>query len=123
MGIPRIMVVEDEIIIAMDIKSQVERLGYQVPVVARSGEEAISEAKENDLDLVLMDIGLSGQMNGIEAGHKISSEFDIPIVYVTASTDEHTLNQIRTSGPSGLLIKPYKEDELRAVIEKAVTWS
>ncbi|MCZ7372465.1 MAG: response regulator, partial [Candidatus Methanoperedens sp.] len=87
----KILVVEDESIIAEDIRRSLENLGYSVPSVVSSGEAAINKAKEERPDLVLMDIMLKGKMDGIVAAGKIRSEFNIPTVYLTAYGDDNIL--------------------------------
>jgi PAS domain S-box-containing protein len=114
-----ILVVEDEIIVAEDIRRSLQRMGYVVPSVASSGEEAIKKAQEFNPDLVLMDIMLAGGMDGIEAAEQIRSCFDIPVVYLTAYSDEKTLERAKITEPFGYIIKPFKERELHINIEIA----
>ncbi len=116
----KILVVEDIIIVAEDIQKRLKRLGYDVPVVVSSGEEAIEKVKENKPDLVLMDIVLRGKMDGIEAAEKIRSYFDIPVVYLTAFADEKILERARITEPYGYIIKPFKERELQINLEIAI---
>jgi CheY-like chemotaxis protein len=97
----RIMVVEDEGITAMNIKSELEDMGYDVPSIAISGEEALEIAGQNNIDLVLMDIMLSGKIDGVEASGRIRSMLQIPIVYITANTDEKIMEQIKLTEPYG----------------------
>jgi len=121
----RIMVVEDERITAEDIKDGLEDLGYQVPVVVSSGEEAIIKAEEFDPDLVLMDIRLEGPMDGIEAAENIRSRFGIPVIYLTAYSDESTVERAKITEPSGYILKgavgyinkPFEEGELHTTIQ------
>ena len=91
----QILIVEDNIIVAMDIQRRLIKLGYNVPVVVSSGQEAINKVKENNPDLVLMDINLYGQMDGIEAASEIHTFSNIPILYLTAYTDEKTLERAK----------------------------
>jgi PAS domain S-box-containing protein len=116
----RILVVEDEIIIAEDIQRKLKKMGYVVPEIASSGEEAIKKIKENIPDLILMDIVIHGNMDGIETAGRIHSIFDIPVVYLTAYADEKTLERAKITEPFGYLIKPYKERELHVTIEIAL---
>ncbi len=83
MGNEQILIVEDDAIIAMDIENQLKSLGYGVTAKVAHGEDAIKEIKENAPDLVLMDIVLKGEMDGIEGADKIRSQFDIPVVFLT----------------------------------------
>lgn len=116
----QILVVEDEIIIAEDIQRRLKRMGYTVPVIASSGEEAIKKARENNPDLVLMDIVIHGGMDGIETAEQIRASLDIPIVYLTAYADEKTLERAKITEPFGYIIKPFKERELQITIEIAL---
>lgn len=115
----QILVVEDEAITAMDIQRRLKSLGYQVPVIVCSGEEAIEKAKENKPDLVLMDINLYGGMNGIEAASKIHSFSDIPIIYLTAYSDNETLQRAKITEPFAYMIKPFKDRDLQLNLEIA----
>jgi len=116
----RILVVEDEGIVAEEIRSRLKRLRYEVAAVASSGEEAIKKAEETRPDLVLMDIRLRGGMDGVEAAEEIRARFDIPVVYVTAYADEATLRRAKTTGPYGYILKPFEDKELRTSIEVAL---
>lgn len=116
----RIIVVEDESIVAEDIKRSLENMGYTVPAVASSGEEAVTRAEELQPDIILMDIVLRGKMNGIEAAGRIHSELNIPIIYLTAYADEKILQQAKLTEPFGYIIKPFEEKELHSVIEMAL---
>ena len=117
---PRIMIVEDEDIVALDMKKSLTGLGYAVPAISSLGEDAVGEAAAIQPDLILMDIRLRGRMSGIDAALKIRTHLDIPIVYVTAYSDEATIEQAKVTRPYGFLLKPYKEGELRAAIEIAL---
>ena len=116
----KILIVEDEPIVAMDIQASLEDLGYSVTSLAASGTQAIEEAERGRPDLVLMDIMLKDDMTGIEAAHYISTHFDIPIIYLTATSDAETLEKAKIAEPFGYLIKPFKNRELRANIEMAL---
>src|SRR5574341_2598608 len=116
----RIMIVEDESIIADDLKENLQNLGYAVTSIASSGEEAIKKAEENKPDLVLMDIMLEGEMDGIEAAGQIRFRFNIPIVYLTAYSDEKLLERAKITEPFGYIIKPFNERELHTNIEIAL---
>ncbi len=112
-----ILVVEDEIIVAMDIQSRLRKFGYTVMGLADSGEEAIKKAANNSLDLVLMDIHLKGKMDGVEAAQIIHNLFNIPVIYLTANADESTLERAKGTEPFGYILKPFKEKELKFTIE------
>ena len=116
----QILVVEDEAIVAVDIQRSLQGLGYAVAATASSGEEAIKKAQERSPDLVLMDIVLKGTINGMEAAEHIRLQLDIPIVYLTAYTDEKTLEQAKITEPFGYLVKPYEDKMLHTTIEMAL---
>lgn len=116
----QILVVEDEIIIAEDIQLKLIKMGYSVPVVVSSGDEAIKKVKENNPDLVLMDIVLYGKMDGIETVEKIHEFSDVPIIYLTAFADQVTLDRAKITEPFGYLLKPFKERELLITLEMAL---
>ena len=116
----RIMVVEDEGIVAMDLRNRLRRLGYEVPAIISSGEEAIKKAGELPLDLVLMDINLNRKMDGIEAAQQIHDRFDIPVVYLTAYSDEKTLERANVTEPFGYIMKPFEDRELHVAIRIAI---
>jgi diguanylate cyclase (GGDEF)-like protein/PAS domain S-box-containing protein len=115
-----ILIVEDEKIVARDLQLALEDLGYQVAAIADSGELAIQQATDLRPDLMLMDIRLAGEMDGITAAQTIVERLEIPIVYLTAHSDEQTLARAKTTRPLGYLIKPFAEQELRAVVEIAL---
>jgi len=117
---PRIMVVEDEGIVALDIRSKLEDKGYVVPAVFSTGEEAIEGAGQHLPDLVLMDIHLAGEMDGTEAAEQIHTRYNIPIVYLTAFSDDKTLNRAKAAEPFGYLLKPFEEKKLHTTIEIAL---
>ncbi len=113
----RILVVENEGIVSMDIRNTLESLGYNVPAIASSGEEAIKKAEEAQPDLVLMEIVLKGKMSGIKAAEEISNRFDIPVIYLTAYGDEELVQRAKLSQPFGYVLKPFVERELHIAIE------
>jgi len=116
----RILVVEDEIIIAMDIQDDLENMGYQVIGTVSSGEEAIRYARELSPDLVLMDIVLEGKIDGITAAEEIRSRFNIPVVYLTAYSDNIILERAKLTEPFGYILKPFDDRELQTNIEMAL---
>ena len=116
----RILVVEDEGIIAQDIKVMLEKLGYAVPAIAVVGEEAIEQAIELKPDLVLMDIALWGGMDGVTAAGQIRQHLNIPIIFLTAHSDPATLQRAKEAGPYGYLVKPLVERDLRIGVELAL---
>lgn len=116
----KILVVEDETVVARDIQQSLTRLGYDVPTTATSGEEAIRKTKEIDPDLILMDIVLKGQMDGVETVRQINRQFDVPVIYLTAYADDLTLERAKTTSPAGYMLKPFHPNELRPTIELAL---
>jgi CheY-like chemotaxis protein len=119
----QILIVEDENIIALDLRIRLNGLGYAVLAVAASGEEAIEKTTELDPDLILMDIRLRGEMDGIEAAQIIQARSDVPIVYLTALADEDTLKRAEATGVQGLIRKPFEDTELHTAIEAALDQS
>jgi two-component sensor histidine kinase/CheY-like chemotaxis protein len=115
----KILLVENESLEAMDIKRALESFGYDVPYVASSGEEAIEKALEIMPDLILMDIVLKGDTDGIEAVSKIK-DLNIPVIYLTAHSKESTIERAKLTGPYGYIIKPYDRTELKYAIELAI---
>ncbi len=116
----RIIVVEDEGIVAMDIEDRVNNLGYSVVGIASSGEEAIAMTEKTHPDLILMDIKIKGPMNGIGTSEKIRERFNIPVVYLTAYADGDTVRRAKVTKPFGYLIKPFDDRELHSTIEIAL---
>lgn len=116
----QILIVEDEILIAEYIKECLENLGYSVPAVAISGEEAIKKATEISPDLVLMDIRLEGDMDGVQAAENIWNSLQIPVVYSTEYSDKDTVERAKITGPFGYILKPFEEKDLYVVIETAL---
>ncbi len=116
-----ILVVEDERLVAEDIKETLEELGYDVIGIVDNGERAVERAREQMPDLVLMDIVLKGEMDGIKAAHIIRSELDIPVIYLTAYADDKRLKRAKATEPYGYIIKPYRERELHSNIEIALS--
>ncbi len=116
----QLLIVEDESIVAEDIRRSTQHMGYSVLSIASSGEEAIKKAQELNPDLVLMDIMLNGKMDGIRAAEQIRSCFNIPVIYLTAYSDEKTFERAKITEPFGYVIKPFKERELHINIEIAL---
>jgi CheY-like chemotaxis protein/predicted transcriptional regulator with HTH domain len=116
----KILVVEDESIIAMELEAHLTEMGYDVVGRASSGVEAIAKARELRPDLILMDIVMPGEKDGIEASKEIKSELDIPVIFVTAYADEEHVKSAKKVEPFGYLVKPYEDRELRAGIEVAL---
>ncbi len=117
----RVMVVEDEGVVALQIRESLEGLGYTVPLVALSGEEAVEKLLETEPDLILMDIKLTGGLSGIEAARKIRGLLDVPVVYLTAFSDRETLELAKGTDPYGYILKPFDEKSLNAIIEMSLS--
>src|SRR5262245_3069710 len=116
----KIMVVEDEGVVAADIQDCLKGLGYGVSRVASSADAAVQQVSEDQPDLVLMDIQLNGRGDGIDAANRIREQFDIPVVFLTAHADEATLQRAKVTAPFGYILKPYDERELHTTIEIAL---
>jgi DNA-binding NarL/FixJ family response regulator len=117
MNSDKIMVVEDEWIVAKEICMDLKDLGYKVCSTASTGDEAIRNVEEDRPDLILMDIVLKGKMDGIEAAERITSQFDIPIIYLTAYTNQEYIERAKQTKPFAYLVKPFRQKELYANIE------
>ncbi len=116
----RVVAVEDERLVAMDLKVRLKALGYEVSAVAASVDEVIQKLNEDRPHVVLMDIRLEGERDGIEAAEIVRERFDVPVVFLTAHADAETLDRARVTGPFGYILKPFDDRELRAAIEIAV---
>ena len=116
----KILVVEDEKILAIGMKRKLEILGYTVTGLASSGPEAIEKAQNTSPDLILMDIVLKGDMDGVETAQQIINLYDIPVIYLTAYSDDEILKRAMVTEPYGYLLKPLNVDELRANIRMAL---
>lgn len=116
----RILIVEDEPIISLNIEARMKYLGYEVAAVTPSGEDAIRQAAALQPDLVLMDIHLAGDLDGVETARQIHASCDIPVIYLTSDTDDETVQRAKFSEPFGYLTKPFSERELHSTIEIAL---
>jgi CheY-like chemotaxis protein len=116
----KVLVVEDQNIVALNIRNKLKNLGYTVPGTASTGEEAIRKAELTNADLVLMDIMLKGEMDGIDAAREIKKRLKIPVLYLTAYTDDETLERAKMTEPEGYISKPFKEEDLHSNIEMAL---
>jgi two-component system, cell cycle response regulator len=115
-----ILLVEDEGVIARDLEDTLTRLGYRVSGIASEGTEAIEMARELHPQLVVMDVSLRGDVDGIEAACAIQEEAPVPVIFLTGHSDTETLQRAVLTGPLGYLIKPFQEDDLRCAIEVAI---
>ena len=114
----KIGIVEDEGIVAMDIRNSLISLGYEVPFWVDSGEKALQNLEKFETDLMLMDIIIKGPMDGITTAKLIREKYNLPIIFLTAFEDEATLNRASNSNSDGFLIKPFEDTKLKEVIEK-----
>jgi PAS domain S-box-containing protein len=116
----RIQIVEDEAIIAMELESQLQSLGYEVTSIVDTGEKAIEKAETDKPDLILMDIRIKGEMDGIDAAEIIRNRFGIPVIFSTAYLDEERIERAKITMPFGYVLKPIQERDLRVTIEMAL---
>jgi two-component system cell cycle sensor histidine kinase/response regulator CckA len=116
----KVMIVEDEAIIALQIKSDLEQMGHTVTGTYRSGEEALARIGVEGPELILMDIRLQGQMDGIETAERIYKEYDIPVIFLTAHSEEAIIERATETGPYGYLLKPANAQELQIAIQIAL---
>lgn len=117
---PRVLIVEDEILIAEELKERLSRLGYSVIAAVDSADEGIGIATKEVPDLVLMDIRLRGEKDGVEAAVEIRRQVDVPIVYLTAHSDKLTVDRAQKTDHDGFLLKPFHRRELQSTIEVAM---
>lgn len=117
---PRILVVEDEAIVAADIQDRLKNLGYEVVGPVDNGKEAIEKALEQRPDVVLMDVMLKGDLMGTDAAEQIRDEVGVPVIYLTANSNDATFMRARETEPFGFILKPFEEAALRANIEIAI---
>jgi PAS domain S-box-containing protein len=118
--LPKILIVEDEGIIASHIASRLAKTGYEVAGIAESSDEALAQMEELHPELVLMDIRIKGERDGIETAIAIRDRFDIPVIYLTAHSDQETINRAKVTGASGFLTKPIHHTSLSTAIEMAI---
>ncbi len=115
----RILIVEDEIMIAREIEKLLGNLGYETAEIAGSGVEALEEVKKGNIDLILMDIVIKGEQDGIQTAQIIRKDFDIPVIFLTAYFDDNTRERAKLAEPFGYIIKPVQKRELQIAIEMA----
>jgi len=116
----KVFVVEDESIVSKDIQNSLTKLGYEVVGSAATGENAIEGIQDSSPDIVLMDIMLKGEMNGIETSEIVRNDFTIPVIFLTAYADEDTLQKAKVTEPYGYILKPFKEIDLHTSIVMAI---
>ena len=116
----KILLVEDEFIIARMIENQLESMGFMSVHTAMNGEKALESFSKEKFDLLLVDIKLNGKMDGIETVEKIREESSVPVIYLSGNSDEHTLNRSERTRPSDYLVKPLKLEQLQESIERTL---
>lgn len=116
----KVLLVEDEPIPAMEIKSTLTELGYSVVGVEKRGTDALEVLEAETPSLIVMDIHLEGEKDGIEVARVVREKYSIPIVYLTAHSDEETLNRARGTEPEGYLVKPITEEDLESTLTMAL---
>ena len=117
---PRALIVEDEILIAEELKVRLSLLGFSVIAAVESGEEGIAIATRERPDLVLMDIRLKGKKDGVQAAEEIHGQVDVPVVYLTAYSDRLTVDRVKGTEYDGFILKPFRAGELKSTIEVAM---
>ena len=113
----KILIVEDEIIVATDLEAMLRRYGYQVVGIASTGAEAISLSRQLEPNLILMDIGLRGGIDGIDTAAEIREHWNVPFIYLTGNTSEETLSRAMATQPLGYIAKPIRDRELKLNID------
>ncbi|WP_338356876.1 LytR/AlgR family response regulator transcription factor [Yeosuana marina] len=116
----KILIVEDEMIIAANISLQLTTLGYEITGIIPRGEEALLHIKENTPDIVLLDIQLKGKIDGIETAQIMQKSFNIPIIYLTANADDEHFNRAKSTNPYAFISKPFKKLDLQRAIELTI---
>lgn len=116
----KILVVDDDLMFALDLKNQVERLGHEVVGMARSSSEAREAFAEKDPDLVLMDVYLAGQMDGIQTVHELRGSRGLPVIFISSAGDEQTISRAAEEAPHAFLLKPLNRGELRQSMDLAL---
>jgi CheY-like chemotaxis protein len=118
MPLKRIIIVEDEGIVAMDISKCLSSMGYEVAFTADTGEKILERIVNEPADLILMDVELKGSINGLETAKLIKEKYNIPIVFLTAFEDDSTLAKIQELSSDGYLVKPFEDEKLKRTIDR-----
>jgi CheY-like chemotaxis protein len=116
----KLLIVEDEPIVALDLQQEVERFGYEVVGLAESADEALIAVEETCPDLALMDIRIAGRMNGIQTARRLRDAYQIPAIFLTSYSDDSTVARAAREMPYGYLTKPFQSNELRATVQVAL---
>lgn len=117
----KILIVEDEMVIAANISLQLNELGYEVTGIVPRGEEALLHIQENAPDIILLDINLKGNLDGIETAQAMQKTHNIPVIYLTANVDDAHFNRAKTTHPYGFIAKPFKKLDLQRAIELTIS--
>ncbi|MCJ7542198.1 MAG: response regulator, partial [Desulfobacterales bacterium] len=117
----KIMVVEDEVVIALGLQQRLTEMGYDVIGISYSGEEALGKARSLGPDLILMDIMIPGKLDGINVAEIVKSELGIPVVFLTAFSEDKIIERAKKAEPFGYILKPFQDRELKAAIEVALS--
>lgn len=115
-----VLIVEDEQVTAMELQAMVQDLGFEVTGAADNGQAALESVEQNTPDVILMDIRLPGDLDGIETVEKINHDRDIPVIYITAHSDEETLEKAKRTRPEGYLVKPITEQDLKSTLQMVI---
>lgn len=117
---PKVLIVEDDLMFALDLRNEVMRLGYEVIGMAKSSEEARIACAENRPDLALMDISIDGRMDGVETAHMLQAAFRLPVIFLTSASDQLSIARAVQERPYAYLVKPFKRKELKASMDAAL---
>ena len=120
MAAARILIVEDEVITATDLQRELTALGYEVTGTVDTAEAALSAVEDQKPDLVLMDITLAGQVDGIAAAAAVRGSANVPVIFLTSHADDRTIERATVAGPFGYVLKPFSGRELKAAVEVAL---
>jgi CheY-like chemotaxis protein len=115
-----ILIVEDDFIVAIDLKIHLEKMGCNVLDITDNGEDAFNKTQETNPDLILMDIDLKGDIDGIDTIHQIHKLYDVPVIYLTGYNDINTIKRANITGPLGYIVKPFEDKEIQQLIGNAV---
>ena len=115
----KILIVEDEGIIAREINARLKKMGYEVVGIADNGEDAYNKAIQQKPDLIMMDINIKGDLDGIQTARKILNDYEVPVIFLTAHTDDRTLERAKMANPYGYVVKPFQEQDLKIRLEMA----
>jgi AmiR/NasT family two-component response regulator len=116
----RILVVEDQRIIALDLATTINRIGHEVVGIETKGERAVDAAESLRPDLIFMDISLAGEIDGIEAARIINERFNIPVVYISGNHDENTIEKSKAASAYGYLVKPVEDSDINTIINATI---